>query len=323
MPFLSIITPLYNKELYIAETIKSVLQQSYTDWEMIVVENGSTDQGPYIVREIQDPRVRLVVSEKKGPSVARNLGIQESKGEWIQFLDGDDLLLPGHLQAMHEATVAHPDATLVSCDWLQGPEFDPPSNARKYPTNRNERTDYASSAIAYTPWVPHAAWVKRCLLGEPPWWDEDFDQLLAEDHIFWFKMLLSAKAAYSDHLGVFYRIDAKDRRHNLSDYDRFLKIMGLTFAANIDLLKGAGRSLNYNHRRTLMTCYLQQSIADLRDTDLRRQILQKVREFRPSFADAVRKKDLVVLMSYVMPLRALARLQERNRTRANRREQLH
>jgi glycosyltransferase involved in cell wall biosynthesis len=321
-PKVSIITPLHNKGPYIGETIKSVLSQSFTDWEWIVVENGSTDNGPDIVRSVADARVRLVVSEKKGPSVARNLGISESCGEWIQFLDGDDLLLPGHLQAMWEATIANPHATLLSCDWLQGRQLDRETNEYKHPTNKKEGADYAASAIAYTPWVPHAAWVKRSILGEHPWWDEFFDTLLtSEDHVFWFKMLLAANAAYSPHLGVFYRVDAKDRRHNLSDFDRFLRVVDVSILANINLLKAAGRGLSYNHQRILMTCYLQQSIAKLHDADLIRQIMGRIKEFRPSFANAAKRGDLVVLATYMLPLRTVAKIQEWRRSRASAKDQ--
>jgi glycosyltransferase involved in cell wall biosynthesis len=313
-PFLSVITPLYNKELYISETIQSVLAQSFQDWEMIVVENGSSDNGPEIVRSISDPRIRLVVSEKKGPSVARNRGISESCGEWIQFLDGDDLLLPDHFQKMVEATQLNPEATLVSCDWLEGRELDWDTNTRKYPTNKNPHKDYAASAIAYTPWVPHSAWVKKELLGEYPWWDEDFDTLLtAEDHVFWFKMLLHAKAAYSPHLGVFYRVDAKDRRHNLSDYDEFLEVVDLSIQANIKLLKSANFDLEYNHRKILLTCYLEQSTAKIHKAQLRKKIYQRITEYRPSLIQALLHRDAVVTASYFVPFRVLANIQKRRR----------
>jgi glycosyltransferase involved in cell wall biosynthesis len=313
-PFLSVITPLYNKELYISETIQSVLAQSFQDWEMIVVENGSSDNGPEIVRSISDPRIRLVVSEKKGPSVARNRGISESFGEWIQFLDADDLLLSGHLQKMFDAIQANPGCTLVSCDWLEGREFNLETNTRKYPTNKNSEKDFASSAIAFTPWVPHSAWVKKELLGEYPWWDEDFDTLLtAEDHVFWFKMLLHAKAAYSPHLGVFYRVDAKDRRHNLSDFGKYLRVVDFAIQKNLELLKQHNVKFNYQHGKMLMNCYLEQSLTDCEDADLEKQILRRIAEFRPSVLEAIRRRDAATIASHFLPPKVLARIQKRRR----------
>ena len=90
----SVITPLYNAEKFIASTIESVLAQSYGDWEMIVVDDASTDSGVEVVKEYRkrDGRVRLVELERNsGPAVARNRAIKEAAGRYIAFLDGDDI----------------------------------------------------------------------------------------------------------------------------------------------------------------------------------------------------------------------------------------
>jgi glycosyltransferase involved in cell wall biosynthesis len=91
---ISIITPCYNAAPYIATTIKSVQQQTFTGWEMIVVDDGSTDDSAEIVRQIsqQDSRIKLVQKENGGSASARKIGLSLAKGEYIQFLDADDLL---------------------------------------------------------------------------------------------------------------------------------------------------------------------------------------------------------------------------------------
>lgn len=93
---ISIIIPLYNAEQYIAETLESVLSQTYSDWECIVVDDGSTDNSANIVTEYtkRDSRFSYFKQENGGPSKARNYGLSLSKGEYIQFLDADDVLLP-------------------------------------------------------------------------------------------------------------------------------------------------------------------------------------------------------------------------------------
>ena len=90
----SVIIPTYNYAHYLTETLRSVQEQSYTDWECIVVDDGSTDKTKEIVEEItkKDSRIKYYYQKNKGVSAARNLGIKESCGEFIQFLDGDDLL---------------------------------------------------------------------------------------------------------------------------------------------------------------------------------------------------------------------------------------
>ena len=90
----SIIIPLYNKERQIVRTLDSVLAQTVSDYEVIVVDDGSRDNGSEIVKDYstKDSRVRYIYKENGGVSSARNRGIKEAKGEWILFLDADDVL---------------------------------------------------------------------------------------------------------------------------------------------------------------------------------------------------------------------------------------
>lgn len=97
----SIITPLYNSEDYIAETINSVEMQTYGNWEMIIVDDCSNDNGKEIVKEIikKDSRIKLIELNKNcGGAVARNVAIKEAKGKYIAFLDSDDLWHPQKLE---------------------------------------------------------------------------------------------------------------------------------------------------------------------------------------------------------------------------------
>ena len=96
----SVIVPLYNKEISIKNTIQSILNQKYQKFEVIIVNDGSTDNSAKIVESIDDERVRLVHQKNQGVSAARNRGIIEAKCEWIAFLDGDDLWEKDHLQEL-------------------------------------------------------------------------------------------------------------------------------------------------------------------------------------------------------------------------------
>ena len=95
----SVVVPLHDKEPYVARAIESVLAQTHPDFELIVVDDASTDRGPEIVRSFDDPRVRLLRRDVPGPGgyAARNLGIREARNEWIAFLDADDLWKPDFL----------------------------------------------------------------------------------------------------------------------------------------------------------------------------------------------------------------------------------
>ncbi len=100
----SIITPLYNAVRFVEQTIQSVLAQTYPYWEMIVVNDGSTDGGELIVERYaaSDNRIKLINQSRKGSATARNTGLREAQGRFISFLDSDDLWSPEFLQSQIE-----------------------------------------------------------------------------------------------------------------------------------------------------------------------------------------------------------------------------
>lgn len=94
----SIVVPVYNAENYILKTLNSVLEQTYTEWEMIVVDDGSADESMKRVKELSDARIRLVSNDgTKGVAGARNKGISLAKGRYLAFLDADDIWKPEKL----------------------------------------------------------------------------------------------------------------------------------------------------------------------------------------------------------------------------------
>ena len=110
-PVISVIMPLYNKQATVLSSIGSVLAQSTSDWELIVVDDGSTDTGPDIVRSLEDPRIVLVSQINKGVACARNYGIEHAKSDIVTFLDADDRWSPGYLEAIVALTVQFPEAS--------------------------------------------------------------------------------------------------------------------------------------------------------------------------------------------------------------------
>uniref|UniRef100_UPI002666B07F glycosyltransferase family 2 protein n=1 Tax=Holdemanella biformis TaxID=1735 RepID=UPI002666B07F len=92
-PLVSIIIPLYNKESSIRSTIDSVLNQNFSNFEIVVVDDGSTDNSSTIVKNINDNRIHYYYKDNEGVSVARNYGVQKAFGEWVMFLDAGGVLL--------------------------------------------------------------------------------------------------------------------------------------------------------------------------------------------------------------------------------------
>lgn len=95
MPKISVIISLYNKELYVEKTIDSILKQTYDDYEAIIVDDGSTDESVNIIKtRYSSDKIKIYSKQNGGPSSARNYGVRKAQGEWVVFLDADDMLLP-------------------------------------------------------------------------------------------------------------------------------------------------------------------------------------------------------------------------------------
>lgn len=114
---ISIVVPVYNAEKYLAETIQSVLNQTYVNFELIAVNDGSTDRSLEVLQQFTDLRIKIINKENTGVSDTRNTAIREATGEYICFIDADDCYSPYYLQKMYETTVSH-NADMVVCDYM-------------------------------------------------------------------------------------------------------------------------------------------------------------------------------------------------------------
>lgn len=108
-PLFSVLIPAYNIESFILQTLESALSQTIRNIEIIVVDDGSTDNTTGIVNSLNDNRIRLIHQPNSGVSVARNRAIAEAQGKYVAFLDGDDIWLPGHLETALHFFEAHPE----------------------------------------------------------------------------------------------------------------------------------------------------------------------------------------------------------------------
>lgn len=99
-PLFSVVIPVYNRAHILSATLQSVLAQSFQDFEIVIVDDGSRDDPVAVVEAIADPRLRLIRQDNQGASAARNTGIDQARGRYIAFLDSDDRFLPHHLETM-------------------------------------------------------------------------------------------------------------------------------------------------------------------------------------------------------------------------------
>lgn len=114
MSFFSIVIPVYNKEKFVAKTLKSVLAQTFTDFEILIINDGSTDESETIIFDFKDPRIRYFSKQNEGVSVARNFGIEKAVSEYICFLDADDYWYPNFLEIMNQYIQKFPDEKIFA-----------------------------------------------------------------------------------------------------------------------------------------------------------------------------------------------------------------
>lgn len=100
-PLFSIITPTYNRVGFLENTISSVFHQSYPSWELVVIDDGSTDKTKELVGGFKDKRIRYVYQSHQGPSAARNKGLESARGDWIAYIDSDNELFSNYLETMY------------------------------------------------------------------------------------------------------------------------------------------------------------------------------------------------------------------------------
>ena len=122
VPQVSIIIPLYNKRHYISRALDSVLRQTYRDFEVVVVDDGSTDGGPELVQAYRDARLRMIRQANAGPGAARNRGLVESGAAYVAFLDADDEWMPEYLERTVQVLNEYPQCGAVATAYLLGAE---------------------------------------------------------------------------------------------------------------------------------------------------------------------------------------------------------
>ena len=122
MSEVSVIIPLYNKGRFIKRALDSVFSQTYKDYEVVVIDDGSTDDGPEIVKHYSDSRLRLIHQANAGPGAARNRGMRESSGRFLVFLDADDEWFEGFLEVSFKTLVSNADCDVTAMSYFLGAE---------------------------------------------------------------------------------------------------------------------------------------------------------------------------------------------------------
>jgi len=204
-PAISVAIPLYNQAAFVSDAIASALGQSFADFEIIVIDDGSTDQGPARVQQFNDPRIVLKTQPNAGVARARNRAMSEARAGLIAFLDADDVCAPDHLQHLAELSRRYSQATLYGNRFI---EFDRQiPRALAHPVEHGLLEDYfAACAYGTQPFFTSSCMVRReaalAAGGFPP------DHSRGEDLALWVKLATAAPVAVSSYTGCYYRRNA-------------------------------------------------------------------------------------------------------------------
>ena len=223
MPLVSIIIPTFNKAQFIGETLDSLVAQTYTNWECIIVDDGSIDNTADVVMEYikKDSRIKFYKRPedyKKGASSCRNYSFELSKGKYIQYLDSDDVISGSKLEAQLEVLFQESNATCVICKWGIFDNDISKDNIREnlpYYKNINSPKEFFNILGEHGLYIPiHSYLIPRDLVVNAGKWNETLS--INDDGEFFTRLLLRVdKILYVEKATVFYR---KNNGFGLSSY---------------------------------------------------------------------------------------------------------
>ena len=255
MTKVSIIIPLYNSEAYIAQTIDSCLAQTHDNIEIIVIENGSTDQGYQVVKSIDDKRLSVFQITTPNAAAARNYGFQKATGTYVMFLDADDVLVPNKIELQIAALSAKPEGWIACCAWA------------KFKTNTKEAVISPQKVWniqnpidwCLQSWMGEGMMIPGCWLIPKPiidkagLWDERLS--LHDDGEFMCRVLLASKGnVFVENTVVYYRQLASSLSRQNQSYRAAKSALNVCESYRKSLLPlydgpKVRQALAYNYRR--------------------------------------------------------------------------
>lgn len=298
---ISVIIPLYNKEKHIKDTINSVLVQTYKNFELIIVNDGSTDGSGKIVNEYNDSRIRIIDKVNEGVSAARNAGIENSIYSFISLIDADDLWKATFLEEMVSFISEFPDASLYGSGYeLQyQPSLTIPANLGipndfkgylDYFNKAKDNTLYTSSSVVFRKEDFHS-------IG-------GFDNTLkrGEDIDLWIKFALQKKLAFFNKPLVIYKLNSSNRASDKLTPKEYCLIWNLNRFKKYELHNQVFKSFLDNWRLAHISNYLNCTSTEvddicplLQDMDLKnRSIIWFILKYTPKLFQRIVYKSWII-----------------------------
>jgi len=206
----SVIVPTRNRAVLLAETLESILRQTFTDFELLVIDNDSGDQTAGLVAAYrqQDPRVRYLYHSERGIARARNAGLRVARGEYVAFCDDDDLWRPEKLQVQVDFLDHRPEVALVCTNAVTFGDGVPERRIyRRTPRILTFRRLLRQNEICNS-----SVLARREVLDQVGWFDERPEFHAVEDHEFWLRIAYRHRIVFLDRPLVRYRIHSRANR---------------------------------------------------------------------------------------------------------------
>jgi glycosyltransferase involved in cell wall biosynthesis len=262
-PLISVIIPVFNGEPYVRGAVESVLDQTSRDFEIIVVDDGSTDGTRNALEPwISDGTIQYIHQPNKGLAGARNTGLRRARGEYLKFLDCDDRLYPEQLERQARHLSGHPPSIVSATNYDL--EFD---SGKKITVDLKLKDDLLAQFIGANPCPVHSLLIPRALVLD----NGGFDETLAlhEDSDLWLRILLNkGRFEKLEYTGCSYRIRegalSDDPGRMFREYCRFSeKLNRALFPLLTQLPEVVLRQLYHRNMRTIHQCFAMKSPAEL------------------------------------------------------------
>lgn len=252
---ISIITPFYQAERFLTIAIESVLNQSYPNWELLLVNDGSTDQSKSVALSFQDPRIRYLEQENRGVSAARNLGLKNMQGEYFCFLDADDAVPKNSLQVRKQLFTQNPNL-----EFVDGVVY-------KMNEQLQEKKDIWTPCFNGNPLNDLILLTGKSFFG-PSWMikrrsDKNYrlEEGLTHCEDLYFYMLLAkggGQYAYTPESILYYRDNPKSAMKNLKGLEKGYRFVAQKIKNWPEVSKEMLSSFNYKYKRAMFLAYTKE-----------------------------------------------------------------
>lgn len=209
----SVVIPLYNKRKSVRRAVNSVLDQTYSHFELIIINDGSTDNSLNELENIIDSRIRIITQKNQGVSSARNRGVLEAQYKWVAFLDADDEWLPDFLSIIYDLQINYPVSGLLSTGFLRnrlnGFDYEEFRKSKYAEGWRGIIEDYYVDLLEGAPFCSSSFVVNKHILLQAGGFP--VGMIVGEDIDTWIRLYELTSFAYYKHIGAIYHLGAENR----------------------------------------------------------------------------------------------------------------